>query len=231
MATQLFTPIRGKRIRVTELDECGRVMPTSRKIVTNGFVTVTIAAEVEDGTETTLRRADGALCVSELDNPSLKYLTLEIEFCQVNPSLISFLTSAIEYSAFDDDIIGMEVPEGEISGRSSFEMWTGLAGGSCTNGGQAGGYFNLPHLRSGTLGDITVDGENAVTFTVTGAITHRLDAAARNLYPVLRDPDTGDPAIPPGPVDPLMHMQILFTELAPPPEAAQPSLYVPTPTP
>ena len=79
MATKLFTPIRGKRIRVTELDECGRVMPTSRKIVTNGFVTVTITAEVEDGTETTLRRADGALCVSELDNPTLKHLTLEID--------------------------------------------------------------------------------------------------------------------------------------------------------
>ena len=113
MSTKTFTPIRGKRMRVTEIDECGKVLATSKSIVTNGFITVTLSAEVEDGTEITQKLADGSIRVNEKGNPSFKNFGVEIELSGVNPSLISMMTNAEEYTA-NADVAGFTVPEGEI---------------------------------------------------------------------------------------------------------------------
>ena len=53
MATRTFTPVLGKRLRVTELTSGGAVVPgpTGMHLVTDGFITVNLTAEVEDGTE------------------------------------------------------------------------------------------------------------------------------------------------------------------------------------
>ena len=46
------------------------------------------------------------------------------------------------------------------------------AGAACLPGAAfLGGYVLLPNVRAGVLGDISVDGENAVTFSLTGAYT------------------------------------------------------------
>ena len=64
--THSYTPVLGKRIRVTPLDTCGRFDKAQHHpVATSGFVSVKLAAEVEDGTEITVRKADGSLCVNE----------------------------------------------------------------------------------------------------------------------------------------------------------------------
>ena len=52
MSTHIMNPVRGKRIRITELDACGHP-PTSggTSIVSDGFITVTLTSEKEDGAE------------------------------------------------------------------------------------------------------------------------------------------------------------------------------------
>lgn len=230
MATQCFSPILGKRIRVTELDDCGNILPTSRFIVTDGFVTVTISAEVEDGTEILVRNASGAICINEKAAPSLKNLGVEIEFCGVNPSLIAMVTNAEEYENLEEDVIGFTVAEGEITGKFALELWTGLAGQACGEGGtEASGYLLLPLVNAGTLGDIEIGGEDAITFSLANSTTKGGNSWGVGPYDVSRDGDNA-PAPLPTALDSLDHLLIMLTDVAPPPSACEPTV-IPEPDP
>ena len=48
MATKCFTVVRGKRLRVTRLDDCGNPPPSEAEnalVVTNGFSTVSLSSD------------------------------------------------------------------------------------------------------------------------------------------------------------------------------------------
>ena len=173
MVTHCFTPVLGKRLRAVGLDGCGAALAGAPVLVSDGFVTVTLTAETEDGAEIIQRNASGAICVNEKMANSFKYLTVEIEFCGVNPSLLAMVTNAKTYADWAGDVAGFTLPEGEIDKRFSLELWTGLSGVACQPGqtGEASGYLLLPQVNAGAMGDITIDGENAVTFSVTDAYT------------------------------------------------------------
>lgn len=174
MVTHCYIPVLGKRIRATQLDACGLATPgTSQQVVTDGFITITLSSEVEEGTEILQRNASGALCVNQKMADSFKRFTIEIEFCGVNPSLLSLVTNAEPYLDYAGDVAGFTVPEGEIDKKFALELWTGLSGQACLPGAtsEASGYMLLPFIQAGVPGDITIDGENSVTFSVTGAYT------------------------------------------------------------
>lgn len=172
MATHFFTPVLGKRLRVTELDNCGRVGESANSLTTDGFITITLSSETEAGVEILQKNASGGLCVNERFNDSFKRFTVEVEFCGVNPSLLGIVSNAEPYEDYAGDVAGFTVPEGTIDKWFALELWTGLSGVACAPGEEdASGYLLLPFVASGVLGDITVDGENAVTFSMTGAYT------------------------------------------------------------
>ena len=227
MATKVYTPLLGKRLRVTKLDECGNVpaaTTTNSYIATSGFIVATLSSEVEDGTEILTRKADGSLCVNEKMADSFKRFTVELEFCGVNPSLLAFTSNAEEYLDYGDDVAGITVPEGTIDANFALELWTGLTGQPCVPGQEtASGYVLLPFVRGGVLGDLTVDGENAISFTVTGAYTRGGNAWGVGPYKVvLNDAGTPVPDVLPTAIDPLDHLLLIDTAVAPPPSNASP---------
>lgn len=227
MPTKTITPIRGKRLRVTQLDDCGRVTPTSMQIVTEGFVTVTLTPQVEDGNDIQVRNASGALCINEKGNPTFTGLDVEIEFCDVNPSLISFVTNAEDYDNYANDVAGFTLPEGEITGRFALELWTGIAGVACDDtGNETSGYILLPLVAAGTLGDLSIGGEDAITFSLSNSSTRGGNTWGTGPYNVMID-DTDAPAALPTALDPLDHFLMVETTLAPPIANAQPTT-VPT---
>lgn len=226
MSTHCFVPLLGKRIRVTALDSCG-VPPAPETedafIATDGFISVTLTAETEDGTEIIQRNASGALCVNEKMSNSFKRFTAEIQFCGVNPSLLAMVTNAEVYLDYETNVAGFTVGEGEIDKTFALELWTGLSGVACGDGGgEASGYLLLPFVNSGVLGDLTIDGENAVTFTLTGAYTRGGNSWGAGPYTVVLD-EEGAPAPLPAAIDPLDHLLLVDTALAPPPSACDPS--------
>lgn len=233
MPTKCFTPILGKRIRVTELDECGRITPTSRSIVTDGFVTVSLSSEIEDGTEILVRNASGAICVNEKQADSFKRFNLELTFCGVNPSLLAMVTNAKEYENYAGDVSGFTVAEGEMTGKFALELWTGLAGQACGDGGEeASGYMLLPLVNAGTLADLEIGGEDAINFGLANSTTKGGNAWGVGPFDVVYD-GTTEPGTPvasplPTPLDPLDHLLLFDTELAPPPAACEP-VTVPAP--
>lgn len=229
MPTHCFVPLLGKRIRVTELDNCGAVPSDAEFIATDGFTTVSLTSEVEDGTEIIVRKASGALCVNEKMADSFKRFTLEIEFCGVNPSLLAMVSNATIYEQ-GGDVIGFTVQEGEIKKWFAFELWTGLTGQVCAPGAEeASGYLLLPYVTAGVLGDIEITGEDAITFSITGAYTKGGNQWGVGPYNVVYD--DADPAVAsplPTAIDAFDHLLLIDTALAPPPDACDPST-VPAP--
>lgn len=217
MPTQCFTPILGKRIRVVRLDNCGNVPAAAAAdsmVVTDGFISVNLSAEVEDGTEIITKKADGTLCVNELTDSSFKRFNLEIEFCGVDPGLLSVVSNAEVYENYAADAAGIVVPEGTLGKRFALELWTGLAGGECAPGEEASGYLLLPFVAGGVLGDVEVTGEAAVTFSLTGAGTRGGNAWGVGPFDVMDD--TGTPGPLPTALDPKDHLLLVETSIAPP---------------
>lgn len=226
--TKCIIPVLGKRIRATVLDECGFFpdpgTPCSN-VATDGFISMSLSAEVEDGSEIITRKANGALCVNERTSDSFKRFMLEIEFCGVNPDLYGIVTNANPYADYAGENAGFTVPEGTIDRRFAFELWTGLQGAVCQPGDEtASGYVLLPFVNAGVIGDVEVDGENAVSFSMTGAFTRGANNWGVGPYDVLLDGTASpDPAPAPLPtaLDPFDHLLLVDTGLSPPPSACE----------
>lgn len=219
--TKCFIPVLGKRIRVISLDVCGN-LPASGDltsvVATDGFISVTLTSEIEEGTEIITRKADGSLCVNERTSDSFKRFTVEMEFCGVDPDLLSVTTNAEPYADYDLENAGFTVAEGTIDKRFSFELWTGLSGAGCEEGDEeASGYLLLPFVNAGVLGDIEVTGEDAVTFSMEGAFTKGGNMWGTGPFNVLLN--AAVPAVLPTALDPLDHLLLVETGLAPPPSA------------
>lgn len=224
MATHVFIPVRGKRIRVTRLDSCGRIPAAGAPgayLATDGFVSLQYSSVVEEGAEITQRNASGALCVNEKFASSFKRFTIEMTFCGVNPSLIPLMTNAEGYFDAAGDNAGFTISEGDIEKWFALELWTGLSGAACAEDAEeASGYILTPFVEAGTIGDIAVDGENAVTFSMTGAFTKGGNGWGVGPYHVAYD-DASTPDFLPTALDPLTHFLLMDTGIAPPPSAAE----------
>lgn len=224
MATQCFTPLFGRMIRVTALDECGEYPidgTPCASVTTRGFTTVSLTSETEDGTEIVVKRADGSICVNERANNSFKRFMADITFCGVDPDLLSFLTNAEQYEDYAGDVIGITVPEGEIAKRFALELWMGLTGQACAPGSQtAGAYLLLPFMCSGILGDLEVTGESQIDFSMTGAYSMGGNGWGVGPYDVILNDDATPVAdVLPTALDPLDHLLLIQSGVTAPIEA------------
>jgi hypothetical protein len=171
VATKCFTVVRGKRMRVTRLDDCGNPPPPLDEgalVVTKGFITVSLSSDVEDGTDITQMNADGELCVVDKSRDQFKRWNLEAEFCDVDPALLSLVSNVNVETDWDDDIVGVRSYQGSPTGAFALELWTGVPGTDCLPGEPSQyGYLLLPFVVPGVLGDITVE-NGASTFSIGG---------------------------------------------------------------
>lgn len=222
MPTRTFNPIFGKRIRITPLDECGNYpAPAAEQgfLSTDGFVTVTLSAEVESGTEIITRKASGALCVNARQPDIFKRFTVGISFCGVDPDALAAVTNAQVYATAEDVANGITIPEGMVDSKFALELWTGLSGAGCEPGvEEASGYLLLPFVNGGTLGDLTVGGTDAINFEMGGGYTVGGNVWGVGPYEVATAAD-GGPAFLPTALDPLDHLLLVDTDIAPPPVA------------
>ena len=226
--TKSFTPLLGKRMRVVSLDECGARPPAATAdavLSTDGFITLSLSSEIEEGAEIITKKANGALCVNEKFADSFKRFTMEMEFCGVNPSLMSMVSNAEPYKNYKGEVAGFTVPEGAIEKWFSLEMWTGIANVACLPGAEtAGGYLLLPFIAGGTVGDIEITGEDAVNFSLTGSYTKGGNQWGVGFAKVVLNGalPTPVPATLPTPLDPYDHLLMMDTGVAPPPSSDSP---------
>ena len=169
MATKCLTPIKGRRIRVTKLDDCARpVYGDASSAVSDGFTTITFTANTTESDEINITNAAGEVCVYEPAETTLVGYGVEIAFCNVDPDVFALITGQSVIEDADGNVVGFSVnTKVKLTSGFALEIWTGVAGGdACTTPGAQGnyGYLLVPYLRGGIVGDFTIE-NNAVTFT------------------------------------------------------------------
>lgn len=166
------TPIKGTHYRIIKLDACGNPVTGtgSMVVVSKGFVQVQMDAQYEDGTEFVERTADGTLCVNQKDNPVLKRMQLQIDFCEINSTGASYLASARELTANAAGItgLGFAFSEGSPTNRYSLEVWQRVAGsGACDPTGLQRYIYNAwPNCGATKVGQYTIQNGRS-TFQIT----------------------------------------------------------------
>jgi len=218
-----FTPIRGRRMRLTKVNALGRpVYGVNSFVATSGFISVQFSPEISEGEEVEVKRADGAVCVAEKAPDSLKWITVQIEFCQVDPCLFTLINDTwTELRDCEGEVIGWaESHSFSADSGWALEVWTDVSGYTPTTPGatSAYGYMLLPWVVGGALGEQTVE-NGAISFQVTGR-TKKNSAWGVGPYDIMcNDPVTGacGPLLTPvGPEEP----RRIFLTTCEPPEAA-----------
>lgn len=225
MPSVCMKPIGGTRMRVTKVDACGApIFDTgSCSIVTKGFVSVERTAQFVDPDEFQVKNANGDLCINERTPALFQWYNLVINFCEVDPELLNLLTGSplvLDDTAVTPRSVGWRTREGaNVNANVAIEIWTKLGGQACVGGLVQYGYFLMPLVVEGVVGDVTIE-NGPVSFSVTQARTKGGAGWGVGPYDVLNKL-----AAPTGP-SPLLtamtaadHDHFQMTTLAPPADA------------
>jgi hypothetical protein len=228
--SKCFSLVRGRVMRVTRLDGCGGVVlgPDSQ-VVSDGFVSVALTAQTDEGTAISVTNAAGKVCISDEPCPTFTGYDISVEFCGVDPALIDIMTGQPTVKDSSDVAIGFRMNTAVDACDSGFalEVWSNVPSALCAPGQEGSfGYFLVPFVKGGIIGDFTI-GNDAVNFTLTGAKSKDGSAWGVGPYDVTRD----DSSVP-GPllvaIDPNDHLNMELTTIAPP-DAACGSVSLGTP--
>lgn len=222
--TKCLSLVKGRRIRVTKLDGCGRpVFGECSQAVSKGFISVAFTANTLDTDEINVTNAAGERCVYEPAETSLTGYTLEIQFCEVDPELFALVTGQpVTYDASGDNVNGFDIDTQTslTAGGFALELWAGAANtDACATEGAQGsfGYLLVPFLKGGIVGDFTVE-NGAVTFTLTGASTRDGNSWGVGPYTdiMLDDSVTPVPGPMTSPVSSTTALRTMIVDVAPP---------------
>jgi hypothetical protein len=218
VATKCFTVVRGKRLRVTRLDECGNPPGSGEAgslVVTKGFISVGLTSEVESGDDITQKNADGELCVSDRSQDQFKNWSVAGELCEVDPALLSLVSNVTLEEDWNGDVVGVRGYQGAPTGRFALEVWTGVPGSDCVPGEATNfGYLLLPFVVPGVLGDITIE-NGAATFSFSG-FTRGAGGWGVGPYDVVPTNVDNDPGPLAVPMTNAEHHLMRLTTVAPP---------------
>jgi len=175
MVAQCQAPIQGTTMRVQAVDSCGTPKVGSCvSAVSSGFVSVEMQDQVESGQEIVVLNAAGVMCVNEKSPKQLKWIEVTITFCNVDPELFNLVTGStlVLNDAVSPAAVGFQTRTSNYAaGAFGLEVWTNMSGASCVTVGTFSlvpyGYFLLPNIVEGTVGDLKIENRN-VSFTVQG---------------------------------------------------------------
>ncbi len=218
MPNNCYSLVRGRAMRVTRLDGCGNVVPgADSSVVSDGFITVGFTAQTDEGTTISVTNAAGKICILDEPCPTFTGYDISIEFCAVNPALYSLITCQDSVENADGDSVGFRVNSSKDACACGFalEVWSNVPAGVCdASGGVQYGYFLVPFVKGGTLGDFTI-GNDAVNFTINGAASKDGSHWGVGPYDVVAD-ETGAAGPLLLPIDDHDHLHLQLTTIAPP---------------
>lgn len=236
MATSCPSFLRGTALRATRLDSCGRpVYGECGQVVSDGFVTIEMSAETDDGDDISVTKANGQTCVSVAPCTQFKWYETSIELCEVDPDLVQIMNPTWE-KVLDaqGNTIGYDA-NGTLDCSTGFalEIWmeTYQAADACAGSGSQGsyGYMLLPWVIGGAPDDLEITND-AISFTFTGK-TKIGSGWRRGPYPVQLQ-ENGAPGPLLRPIGPDTHYRLFTTTIRPPePECGCQPVDRPTPEP
>jgi hypothetical protein len=214
-----FTPVRGKMMRLTRVDGCGRpICGPCSTVVSKGITTAEFSPQVEEGEAISVPNFTGEICVDEPACPTMSGIEVTVTFCRVDTDAFSFITGEDPVVNDSGEGVGFDFGDIPCAGGFALEIWTGVASaGGCGAGNAAAeyGYFVLPWITSARLGDWTVENSN-VTFSITGT-ARRGSGWGKGPYDV-QDYASGVPGPLFQPIAPHKFGRLIRTTVAPPEE-------------
>lgn len=217
MSTQCYAPVGGHTMRATLLDACKAPDPGDcSTVVSDGFVSVQVTANIDDGTAVEVKNARGNFCIKRPARPKIKNYSVTVNFCGVDPDLYSMFSGQDVVLDSAGDVIGFDVDvDLDVSQRGvALEVWSEIPGSVCATGGDGvWGYTLLPALESGVLGDFSFEADAAVNFSVSGMVTVN-NAWDVGPYDVMLNSGVPGPLFTA--VGPSVHLRSFRTDVAPP---------------
>ena len=211
-------PLQGETIRVTRLDECGNAeFGECAYAVSDGYVSVTMTPNLEEGERFLQRNAAGRAIVNQRSAPSLNWYDVTIIFQEVDPELFTIVTGLAPYVDDQDRVIGFPVTESDFATANfALEAWMGNAEEECLPGDPLPffGYNLLPWVVEGALAEDIVIANDLITFTVVGR-TRKGTPWGTGPYDVVVDLN-GDPSPLFSEIPTDTHHLPIWTQLAPP---------------
>ena len=210
-----FKTVRGVRMRVTRVDECGiPATGATDSVVTDGFATVSYSPEIESRDEIVEKNAGGVIYINDTTAPQLKWYDLSMEFQSVNPNLFQIITGQTVVDDYAAEPVGISIGDEIPIEGFALEVWSDIPGAGCTDGAVPYGYFLVPWAIEGFLTDLTI--ENA-------AITFGIDGRSQNYhqwgvgpYDVVEEDAINTPGPLLVPLGERKHFHIQRTLIAPP---------------
>lgn len=212
--------LRGRTMRATLVSPVGApIIGDESQVTSKGFISVAYTSNIETGTDVTLENARGETCISEKGLPSFTGVGLEINFCEVDPSLFSMLTGQeVILDPETGDAIGFIMEEGIDLTANSFalELWMGTQTNATPHANSQGfyGYVLTPFLSGGVVGDFTIE-NGAITFTVSNLNSKKNSQWGNGPYNVQLGA-TGEPARLSKAVKATEHFRTQVVEVRPP---------------
>lgn len=219
--TTCFAPFQAQAIRATRLDGCGApVVGPKSTLVSDGVISVEMKGQIDTGTDVEVKNAKGELKVSDPACPQFKWYDVTITMTDVDPDLFEMTTSQQLITATAGAAIGFRISEGApCNSGIALETWTkvGTDDGDCGADGPLFGYFLLPQIVNGMLGDITLN-DGAMSCVLTGRTKRGSKWGVGPATYLVAGTSAVPAAISPtiGPKD---HLHVQVTPV-PPPEAA-----------
>lgn len=186
-----FSLVRGRVARVTKLDGCGnRVLGPRSTVTSDGFTTIALTAQTQEGEAISVTNAAGKVCVADTPAPQFTGYQVSVTFCQVDPDLFTLMTGQpVVLNADEDETVGFDMQSDVDLDGSGFalEVWSSVPTSNCgVTGDQGYGYFLLPFLQGGVLGDFSIENA-AITFTIQNAATKDGTPWGVGPYDVVKD--------------------------------------------
>lgn len=130
--------VKALALLVTRNDECDRsvdpLTPNSR-ILTSGFMELTLSPDIEDGEEILSKNGSGEICTHYRDQPRLKGYEVELKLCGVPMALVEMLTGSTLLTDDDGNVVGGVSRESKRTSEpysKGLELWSLNADKSCS---------------------------------------------------------------------------------------------------
>lgn len=168
MPTRILKSIKGNVVRLTRLNACGDpIVGSCSSLVSECFISVTLSGEFESGTEFVQKNAWGNLCISDKDADVLKRVNVALQFAELNPDALDFMTDSNTVASGGNNIGSTW---GTAMNQTAFalEVWTKASGAACSPSSPSWGYFLVPFIKNGKLdGDLTIQND-VLTVSIMG---------------------------------------------------------------
>lgn len=194
MTTKILKSVRGRRARFTRLDSAGVpvVGPCSR-VVTDGFVSVVLSAEIEAGEEITLKNAWGEFCISEKSGDLIKWVNVTVKACQIDPDVLDMVggMNPIVFPANTVATVTNKALSTNVATLTTSAPHNLVAGDVVTVSGvdaTFNGTFTVASAPTGTTFTYAKTASNVTSTASSGSVT-KLGTAIGGSQPTIPNPD------------------------------------------